>query len=526
MSAEIWDIDGVLTTTGTTPRPEGIALVQADHAEGTRIIIVTGRHESRKAETERWLAANDVPYDEIHFNDFGSAENPGPVIDFKRYKYERLIEELGADEIDYVVDNDADTREMARSLGLRALALAEAIAEQESEMENEDELRSIDLLAKMRDSAALGVKFYEEGKGGDGLTAQTVEEARGIAAGRITADKVNRMKAWIARHRVDWEGVPQNSSPEDERFPGPGAVAAYLWAVDPTDEADADRVMLWCERYQASEEENREEPKTMTQKPAALPIGMEYRVAKTSALTVREDGRTFSGYVALFDSPSDGLGFTEIIKPNAFNRTLSRANRGEANIVALYGHDPMEFLGSTAAGNLTLRTDETGLIAELALPSTQRGNDLAALFDAGEAVSMGMSFGFSIPTKNGEKWDEDGTVRELREIRLHEVSLLSGGQTPAYPATIGLGSVRALAARLDVTPEQARDAVDALLSGDVSRTAILVRALGAEKEEEPIVDAPVADEATPVAIIEEELGTPVVPPSTLAYLASIESRRK
>jgi HK97 family phage prohead protease len=326
------------------------------------------------------------------------------------------------------------------------------------------------------------------------------------------------------------------SDPTDERFPGPGAVAAYLWAVDPTDADDADRVLAWVERYQASEEgededegedeENREEKPTMTQKPAALPVGMEYRVAKTSALTVRDDGRTFSGYVALFDSPSDGLGFTEVIKPNAFNRTLSRANRGEANIVALYGHDPMEFLGSTAAGNLTLRTDETGLIAELALPSTQRGNDLAALFDAGEAVSMGMSFGFSIPTKNGEKWDEDGTVRELREIRLHEVSLLSGGQTPAYPATIGLGSVRALANRLDVTPEEARDAVDALLSGDVTRTAILVRALGAEKEEEPTADAPVADEPAPVAIIDEGKAPEVVPPSTLAYLASIESRRK
>jgi HK97 family phage prohead protease len=422
-------------------------------------------------------------------------------------------------ETNEVVPGGCHATEAEAQAQLTALNIAEA------------EERSIDLLAKMRDSAELGLKFYAEGKGGDGLTDQTVEEARDIAAGRITEDKVNRMAAWIARHRVDWEGVPQNSDPADERFPGPGAVAAYLWAVDPTDAEDADRVLAWVERYQASEEgeeedeDTREEKRPMTQKPAALPVGIEYRVAKTSALTVREDGRTFSGYVALFDSPSDGLGFTEVIKPSAFNRTLSRANRGEANIVALYGHDPKEFLASTAAGNLTLRTDETGLIAELALPSTQRGNDLAALFDAGEAVSMGMSFGFSIPTKNGEKWDEDGTVRELREIRLHEVSLLSGGQTPAYPATIGLGSVRALANRLDVTPEEARDAVDALLSGDVTRTAILVRALGAEKEEEPTADAPVADEPAPAAIIEEVV-TPVVPPSTLAHLVSIESRRK
>lgn len=521
MSASIWDIDGVITTSGDTPRPEIIALIQRDAAAGEKIIIVTGRHESRKAETERWLRDNDVPYTELHMNDFGSAENPGPSIDYKRYKFARLVEEYG-EELEYVVDNEPDVRAAARELGLEAYTVDEIIADEMAESDQAN--RSIDLLAKMRRSAALGLKFYAEGKGGDGLQDQTIEEARGIAEGRITGDKVTRMGAWIARHRVDWEGVSQNSDPTDERFPGPGAVAAYLWAVDPTDPADTDRVLEWVARYQASEE-SREETPTMTQKPAHLPVGMEYRTTKTSALTVREDGRTFSGYVALFDSPSEGLGFTEVIKPAAFNRTLSRAKRGEANIVALYGHDPMEFLGSTAAGNLTLRTDETGLIAELSLPSTQRGNDLAALFDAGEAVSMGMSFGFSIPTKTGESWSEDGAVRELREVRLHEVSLLSGGQTPAYPATIGLGSVRALAARLDVSPEEARDAVDALLSGDVTRTAILVRALGADKEEEPVV-APVADEPAPAAIIEEEAPTPVVPPSTLAYLASIESRRK
>jgi hypothetical protein len=524
---QIYDIDGTLTTSGDTPRTDLIEHVKTEVAEDqARIFIVSGRPISRLAETEEWLKTNGVPYERIFLNDFN--ENPGPnvVEAFKAWKYAKIVDEFGLGEIDYVVDESAEARSNAEGMGIDAYSPTEVL-------EDEAEERSIDLLAKMRRSAELGLKFYAEGKGGDGLTDQTIEEARGIAEGRITEDKVARMGAWIARHRADWEGVPQNSDPTDDRFPGPGAVAAYLWAIDPTDAEDTDRVLAWVERYIASEEtedededeENREETPTMTQKPAHLPVGMEYRTTKTSALTVREDGRTFSGYVALFDSPSEGLGFTEVIKPTAFNRTLSRAERGEANIVALYGHDPMEFLGSTAAGNLTLRTDKTGLIAELALPSTQRGNDLAALFDAGEAVSMGMSFGFSIPTKNGENWSEDGAVRELREIRLHEVSLLSGGQTPAYPATIGLGSVRALAARLDVSPEEARDAVDALLSGDVTRTAILVRALGADNEEEPVV-APVADEPALTAIIEEEALTPVVPPSTLAYLASIEARRK
>ena len=56
---------------------------------------------------------------------------------------------------------------------------------------------------------------------------------------------------------------------------------------------------------------------------------------------------------------------------------------------------------------------------------------------------MGMSFGFSIP-KNGDVWEE--AVRTLNEINLFEVSVLSAGQTPAYPATIGLTAVRKLSA--------------------------------------------------------------------------------
>lgn len=45
-----------------------------------------------------------------------------------------------------------------------------------------------------------------------------------------------------------------------------------------------------------------------------------------------------------------------------------------------------------------------------------------------------MSFGFSVP-RGGDSWSEDGSSRELREIILHEVSVVTG--FPAYPATEG-----------------------------------------------------------------------------------------
>lgn len=400
----------------------------------------------------------------------------------------------------------------------------------------ESEERSIPVTAKMRESAQRGLGYWADGLAGDGLQESTVEEARAIARGEIDEDKVTRMGAWIARHRVDWEGVPQNSDPDDERFPGPGAVAAYLWAVDPTDSEDADRVIAWCERYAASEEaEPEDEGEDETEEEAAgateekkMTREIERRTLMSEQLELREDGRTFTGYAALYDSPSAGLGFTEVIKPGAFNRTLARAKRGEANIVALFGHDELSFLGSTASGALQLESDSRGLKVELRLPETQLGNDLAALFRAGEAPAMGMSFGFSVPSRNGERWSEDGTTRELTELRLHEVSLLSGGQTPAYPATIGLGSVRALAQRLGVEPEVARDAIDGLLSGslDETRTAILVRALGGAPE-------PIAAEPAPDAIIEEvstveeapSRAEPTVPASVLVALGEVRMRR-
>jgi HK97 family phage prohead protease len=400
----------------------------------------------------------------------------------------------------------------------------------------ESEQRSIPLTDKMRASAQKGLGYWADGLAGDGLQESTVEEARAIARGEIDEDKVTRLGAWIARHRVDWEGIPQNSDQTDERFPGPGAVAAYLWAVDPTDPEDADRVIAWCERYAASEEaepedegEDEVEEETSGERKETKMGEIERRTITADSLEYREDGRTFTGYAALYDSPSAGLGFTEVIKPGAFNRTLSRAKRGEANIVALYGHDELSFLGSTTSGALKLESDTRGLRVELKLPETQLGNDLAALFRAGEAPAMGMSFGFSVPSKNCERWTADGTTRELTELRLHEVSLLSGGQTPAYPGTIGLGSVRALAQRLGVEPEIARDAIDALLSGalDEARTAILIRAIGGEPE------APAAEPA-PDAIIEEaqtadeapSQAEPAVPTSTLVALGEVRFRAK
>ena len=85
----------------------------------------------------------------------------------------------------------------------------------------------------VRENARRGLEYYDEGLGGDGLRDQTVAEARDMARGEITEDKVRRMRAWFLRHQTDLE-PEQNNNPDHEDFPGPGAVAWYLWGGNAT----------------------------------------------------------------------------------------------------------------------------------------------------------------------------------------------------------------------------------------------------------------------------------------------------
>jgi HK97 family phage prohead protease len=319
----------------------------------------------------------------------------------------------------------------------------------------EDEARVlIDVPQYIQEAAEKGLTYERNGYAGEGLTDQTIEEARQLRAGQVEDDKVTRMRAWILRHRGDWEDVPRNNNPDDEDFPGPGAVAAYLWGVDPTAENGTQRVLEWADGVLAPlETEERFDVKELETR--ALPMG-EFTV------TEGEDGqKTFTGYAALFGAPSSGLPFTEVIAPGAFRRTLSRVADGKKIVSFLFGHDETRALATTASGRLALTEDERGLKVEARLDPADP--DAAGVISklTYEAVAMGMSFGFTIP-KNGDEWDED--TRTLREVNLFEVSVLSAGQTPAYPATLGLTSVRKVASRMGVDGDRLITAIESLKS--------------------------------------------------------------
>ena len=83
---------------------------------------------------------------------------------------------------------------------------------------------------------------------GDGLQPKTVREARQMASGDISADKVRRMAAWLARHATDLNSPRADDYLAGRRErPTPGQVAWLLWGGD-IGKANRDRAQSWAER--------------------------------------------------------------------------------------------------------------------------------------------------------------------------------------------------------------------------------------------------------------------------------------
>ena len=170
----------------------------------------------------------------------------------------------------------------------------------------------------------------------------------------------------------------------------------------------------------------------------------------TTDFHVRTTGRRMriAGHAAVFDSTSQDLGgFVERIAPGAFRKTLR-----EADVRALFNHDPNLVLGRTGAGTLRLAEDRSGLAYEVELPDTTVGRDLAVSIERGDVTQS--SFGFRAIA---DRWTrtEDGTpLRTLTEVSLHNGDV-SPVTFPAYLATdVATRAVHRLAATTGVPADE------------------------------------------------------------------------
>lgn len=329
-----------------------------------------------------------------------------------------------------------------------------------------------DAPAYMRAAARRGLEYYADGKGGDGLVDKTIRDARLMANGQVSDDKWISIAAWIARHLVDLDSP--DADPSSENYPSAGVVAHLLWGSGPS-KRQAQRVQDYAQgvvdRIRA-EERTTNDLQNEKWRTIALNLNNDERQQMITTVERRvntvefdvrageasSDGMSFTGYAAVFNSPSEPLPFTEVIKEGAFKRSLKSRNE----IKLFMNHNTDVVLGSTRSGTLQLSEDSRGLLAQAQLPDTQAGRDLSVLMQRGDVSSM--SFGFSVPPK-GDNWSSDGATRELHQVRLHEVSIVTG--FPAYEATTAsVRSLDILAQRTAVDVHALSDAILKLEAGE------------------------------------------------------------
>ena len=168
------------------------------------------------------------------------------------------------------------------------------------------------------------------------------------------------------------------------------------------------------------------------------------RRTANEGVELREEGDTLTavGYAATFDRFSQNLGgFVEQIRSNAFVSTLK-----QADVRALFNHEPDHLLGRSTTGTLRLSEDDHGLHYEVDLPNTTLGRDVAELLRRGDI--SGSSFGFRTISDEWGETDDGYPLRTLTEVGLRDVGPVT---FPAYTSTEA--SLRSLAddRNLDLT---------------------------------------------------------------------------
>lgn len=150
-------------------------------------------------------------------------------------------------------------------------------------------------------------------------------------------------------------------------------------------------------------------------------------------------GNSLVGYAAVWDSPSEPLPYTEFVRRGAFSKTI---NDG-ADVRLLIDHTGVP-LARTKSGTLNLEEDDRGLLVEADLDPLNP--DAARVISAMRRGDMSqMSFAFRAVK---DSWNEDRSVRELREVKLFDVSIVT---FPAYENTVA--EVRGRTYNQDVTPQ-------------------------------------------------------------------------
>lgn len=132
--------------------------------------------------------------------------------------------------------------------------------------------------------------------------------------------------------------------------------------------------------------------------------------------TIDEKG-SFSGYASVFNVVDRGR---DVVVPGAFKRTLAEHDAKNTRPPMLWQHDLREPVGTFS----TIREDKKGLYVEgtLLVDEDATAKRVYAHMKAGSV--RGLSIGYYIAT-GGDEWDDAKAVRRLKDIDLHEISLVT-----------------------------------------------------------------------------------------------------
>lgn len=407
------------------------------------VFIVTGRPESDRDATVAELEQADIDYSRLIMNPGSSADSNA----YKKATAEKLLETYN---VMLAVENNPDARAGYADLNIEVLDPADVPA-----TENQD----APMEARDADWEYLNDRQKEQAESTTELVLKfgMFDQSSGANGAHYAPADANPFKPELVCRNCVFFNELNNQCAVVAGPIEPEAICK-LWII-PESEPAMEEPMTEGRQLEL----NQPKGKSLSK--------IETRVAN-EPFEIREDGdgMTFTGYAALWDSPSQPLPFTERIQRGAFKRSLQSRN----DIKLLWNHDTGAILGSTRAGTLTLTEDDRGLRATAKFPNTTLGRDTAELIRTGNVDSM--SFGFSVP-EGGDKWSKDGSERTLVSVRIHEVSLVA---FPAYTSTAGTVSVRAYAAvaeRAEVDAEELATAITAIEEGKELTTdqAALIR---------------------------------------------------
>lgn len=150
----------------------------------------------------------------------------------------------------------------------------------------------------------------------------------------------------------------------------------------------------------------------------------ERRTVAYSTMEMRKKGgNKLIGYAAVFDSPSEPMPFTEFVRRGAFTKTI---NDG-ADVRLLVDHEGVP-LARTRSGTLNLSEDDKGLLVEAELdPANPDAQRVLSAMSRGDLSQMSFAF-----RTIKDSWNKEMTVRELKEVQLFDVSVVT---FPAYEET-------------------------------------------------------------------------------------------